>query len=250
MEQKRISKLFIVLKGLLRLCYPRITIEGLGNLPDEPCIIAANHCQIHGPIAAELFFPEKRVTWCAAEMMDAKTVPEYAFRDFWSQKPEKTHWFYRILARLITPLAVLLFNNAATIGVHRDARIIATFRSTVNALENGTNVIIFPEKDEKYNHILYNFQEGFVDCARLYARKVKKNIRFVPMYVAPKLRKMYIGKPIAFDPDADFEQEKKRICDYLMTEITNIACSLPVHTVIPYRNIPKRLYPKNKPTEV
>ena len=32
--------------------------------------------------------------------------------------------------------------------------------------------------------------------------------------------------------------------------ITEMAASLPEHTVIPYRNIPKRLYPKNIPIEV
>ena len=32
--------------------------------------------------------------------------------------------------------------------------------------------------------------------------------------------------------------------------ITRLACSLPEHTVVPYRNIPKRLYPKNIPYEV
>ena len=250
MEKKKVSPLFIIAKGMLRLVYPKITIEGLENLPDEPCIIAANHCQMHGPIASELFFPEKRCTWCAGEMMDYKTVPEYAFRDFWSQKPGWTHWFYRILSYLITPLAVLIFNNASTIAVHRDARILSTFRSTVNALEEGANVVIFPEKDEKHNHIIYNFQEGFIDTARLYRHRTKRDICIVPMYIAPKLRKMYIGKPVPFRADAPYNEEKKRICAKLMEDITEIACSLPEHTVIPYRNIPKKLYPKNIPGEV
>ena len=35
-----------------------------------------------------------------------------------------------------------------------------------------------------------------------------------------------------------------------MQEITDIAASLPLHTVVPYRNIPKRNYPTNIPIEV
>ena len=34
-----------------------------------------------------------------------------------------------------------------------------------------------------------------------------------------------------------------------MGEITNIACNLPEHIVVPYRNIPKHLYPKNTQKE-
>lgn len=250
MEKKKVSPLFKLVKGMLYLVYPHISIEGIENLPDEPCIIAANHCQMHGPIAGELHFPGKHAIWCAGEMMSAKEVPAYAFKDFWSQKPKRTHWFYKILSYLITPLAVLIFNNANTIGVYRDARIIATFRNTVNALADGANVIIFPEQDVKHNNIVYDFQEGFVDVARLYQRRTKKDVQFVPMYIAPKLKKMYIGKPTPFQADQPYEQEKKRICNYLMDEITEIARALPEHTVIPYRNIPKKLYPKNKVSEV
>lgn len=247
MEGKKVSPLFKLVKGFLRLVYPRIEIEGLENLPDGACIIAANHCQMDGPISCELYFPGNRYTWCAGEMMKLQDVPGYAFKDFWSQKPRHTHWFYRMLSYLIAPLSVLLFNNASTIGVYRDARVIATFRNTVSRLEEGARVIIFPEYDEKHNHILYKFQEGFVDAARLYHRKTKLDICIAPMYVAPRLKKMYIGKPVQFQPDRPFAEEKRRICAYLMEEITEMACALPRHTVVPYRNIPKKLYPQNRP---
>ena len=39
---------------------------------------------------------------------------------------------------------------------------------------------------------------------------------------------------------------KKRISDYLSDEITKIARELPEHTVIPYRNIPRKYYLSNK----
>ena len=58
-------------------------------------------------------------------------------------------------------------------------------------------------------------------------------------------KKMYLGKPIRFDSAAPIKEERKRICTYLMDEITAIACSLPEHTVVPYNNIPKKLYPSN-----
>ncbi|MBQ9915427.1 MAG: hypothetical protein IJO50_04705, partial [Clostridia bacterium] len=90
-----------------------------------------------------------------------------------------------------------------------------------------------------------DFQEGFVDVARLYEKRTGKALSFVPLYIAPGLRKMYLGKPIRFSAGAPISQERRRICEYLMNEITEMACSLPEHRVVPYRNIPKGMYPKN-----
>lgn len=248
-EAKKTSLLYRVIKRLVRLFYIKYEVEGVENLPDEPCIVVGNHSQMHGPLASELYFPGHSYTWCAGQMMNLNEVPAYAFEDFWSQKPRCTHWFYKLLAHLIAPLAVCIFNNANTIGVYRDGRIFSTFKNTVKRLNEGANVVIFPEHDVKYNNIVYEFQEGFVDIARLYYRRTGKELAFVPLYIAPKLHKMYLGKPIRFCAVAPHADEHSRICRYLTEEITQIARSLPEHTVIPYRNIPKKLYPSNLPKE-
>lgn len=244
-EKKRGEGVFRFVRALVRAFYPKLEVVGLENLPAEASIVVGNHAQMNGPLAAELYFPEPRVTWCAGEMMDRKTVPEYAYRDFWSQKPKWTRPFYKILARIIAPLSECIFTNAATIGVWHDARIVTTFRQTMKKLEDGANVIIFPEKDEPYNNILYAFQDRFIDAAKMYYRKSGKALAFVPVYIAPKLRKIYIGTAIRFCPDAPIEQERARIRDGLMTEITAMARALPEHTVVPYRNYSRRLWPKN-----
>ena len=111
-------------------------------------------------------------------------------------------------------------------------------------------MIIFPECYDPYNHIVNRFQDRFIDVAKLYYKRTGKAVSFVPMYIAPALKKMYLGKPIAFCPDVPMEQERQRICSYLMDEVTNIAVHLPRHTVVPYPNIPKRDYPVNIADEV
>lgn len=241
------TRMFAALLRLLRFFYPKMELEGLENLPDEPVILAGNHTQMHGPIACELYFPENRFTWCAGQMMHLKEVPEYAFQDFWSQKPKWIQWYYRIASYLVAPLSVYIFNRANTIEVYRDARIISTLRETLRRLEEGANIVIFPEKDEKYNHILYQFQDGFIDAARMYHRKTGKALCFVPLYIAPELKKMVVGRPIRYSPETPIGQERDRIRQYLMDEITAIACALPRHRVIPYRNIRRRDYPFNIP---
>lgn len=249
MTDKKVSLPYRMIKWLVKTFYPKIEVVGAENLPEEPVIIVGNHCQMNGPVVGELYMPEKHYIWCAGEMMHLKEVPAYAYKDFWSGKPKGIRWFYKLLSYIIAPLSVCVFNNAHTIGVYHDARILSTFKNTVKRLQEDANVVIFPEHDVQHNNIIYEFQDKFIDVAKLYYKKTGKELSFVPVYIAPKLRKMYFGKPIRFHAGNPMEDERSRICKYLMETITETARSLPEHTVVPYRNIPKIEYPSNIPRE-
>lgn len=238
-----------LIKGIIWLFYPRFQIVGAENLPEEAAIVVGNHSQMHGPIACQLYFPGKFAIWCAGQMMHLQDVPAYAYEDFWSQKPKYARPFYKLMSYLIAPVSVCLFNSADTIGVYRDNRIIATFKNTVKAMKAGKNIIIFPEDYHEYNQILCRFQENFVDVAKLYYKQTGADAPFVPMYIAPYLHTIYLGKPIYFDHTAPMDMERSRIVETLMAEITAMAEALPEHTVVPYPNLPKSKYPKNTSSE-
>lgn len=250
MDDKKTTWIYRVLRWFIWLFSPKYRLEGTENLPEEPCVIVGNHCQMYGPIAGELYTPGKHYVWCAGEMMHWDEISEYAYRDFWSGKPKGTHWFYRLLSVLIRPLAMCLFNNAHTIAVYHDTRLISTFRDSIEKLKNGNSIVIFPEHYDEHNNIIHDFQDKFTDLARFYYKKTGISISFVPMYLAPKLKTMYFGSPIQYQADAEIKSERRRICDELMDEITRMATSLPEHTVIPYPNVSKRYYLKNIPLEV
>lgn len=234
-------------RWLVRVCYPKMEVIGQEKLPDEPVLVVGNHAKMNGPIACELYFPGNRYIWCAGEMMHLKEVPDYAYQDFWAQKRKGVRWFYRLLSYIIAPLSVCVFNNANTIGVYHDARAISTFKNTVNCLMQGENIIIFPECGIEYNHIVNDFQEKFVDVARLYYKKTGKEIAFVPMYVAPTLKKLYLCEPIRFCAENPIEAERQRVCGLLKERITEKAQSLPKHKIVPYENIARKNYPTNIP---
>ena len=249
-ERKHRNPLYLLVCALIRLFYRRPEIVGAEHLSVGPCVIVGNHTQMNGPIIAELYFPGDPYIWCAGEMMHWREVPAYAYTDFWSFKPRWCRPFFRLLSYIITPLSVLLFNNARTIPVYHDTRLITTYRESIERLREGRSVVIFPEKNERYNNILYAFQDKFIDLARFYYKKTGEALSFVPIYNAPALHKTLIGEPIPFDPDRSIAEERARLCAALRDAITALAVSLPEHTVVPYRNIPRRLYPKNKPIEV
>lgn len=233
-----------------RFYCPKPAFEGLENLPDGPCVIVGNHAQMYGPIIADLYIPGERAIWCAAEMMRLSEVPAYAYRDFWSKKPRWSRWFYRLLSYAVAPLSVCIFNNAHCIGVYRDGRVMTTMRKSLEYLESGAKVVIFPEHEVPHNPILWDFQRGFVDLARMYAHKTQRALSFVPMYVAPRLKKVVFGKPVACAPRTRDGDPRESVCAALMDAITAMAAAQPRHRVVPYPNVPKRDYPWNRIDEV
>ena len=249
MGQKAAERCYRVIRGTLDLFYPKVSVEGLEKLPDEPVIFVGNHCQAHGPLVGELRLPFPRKTWCASEMMEREQVAEYAFRDFWSQNPKWTHPFYKALAHAIAPLSVVIFNHAETIPVYRDNRVLSTFRATVQTLEAGTSVLIFPEHDLRHNHVLDDFQDRFIDVAKLCYRRMGKAPAFVPVYVCPALKRVCFGEAVRFDPAAPMDEERARIKAELMDRITDLAEALPRHRVVPYRPQSKKYWHYNRPEE-
>jgi len=250
MTEHKQTRMFRFYYHLVKAVFPKYTTVGEENLPDEPCLIVGNHTQMNGPIAGELYTPGEHWIWCAGEMMNKDEVAEYAFRDFWSLKPRWQQPFYRLLSKLIVPVSVCVFNGAHCISVYHDHRLFATFRRTAELVAEGNSVVIFPERNVRYNNILCDFQEGFVDVALFIYKKTGHRVAFVPEYVCPAFRTLNFGKPVYFDPENPLKEERVRIKKYLMDEITRIASELPEHTVVPYLNVPKKDYPKNKPIEV
>lgn len=226
--------------------YKKVEVIGCENLDHEECLIVGNHAQMYGPLYGELHHPHSKDVWCIGEMMSIKEVSNYAYQDFWSNKPKGIRWFFKLASYIIAPLASYIFTHADTIPVYKDVRVASTFKKTIRSLLEHNHIIIFPENREKYNDIINDFQDKFIDVARMYYNKTKKSLAFVPMYNSGKLKKVVFGKPIYYNPDLEIGEQRKLICDYLKEEITNLALMLPRHKVIPYDNVGKKNYKYSK----
>lgn len=240
--------LYRIIYKIVSLVYPKIEIIGKENIPAEACIIVGNHCQMHGPICVELNFPGNRYTWCVGQLMNKKEAQAFAFMDFWSHKPKYSRWFFKILSHVAAPLIALVLSSAQTIPVYRDNRAVATFKITAKCLAEGATIFIFPEHAVPHNNVISDFQDRFIDVAKLHHKRTGHEICFVPMYLSPELHKLCIGKPTRFNSAAPLDEERQRIRHYLMDEASRMGLSLPPHTVIPFRPGSKKDYPKNTPT--
>lgn len=229
-----------------RICYRivktfYVKYEVVGEVKTEANIIVSNHAQAHGPLGLLFYFPYPKDLWVIGEMLNRKEVTDYAMEDFWRHKSKYTKWIYRLLSNLIlAPIGPYLFKSADTIPVYKDGRLRLTLRKTIEKLEEGRNIVIFPEYREEYNNIVNKFQLHFVDVAKTYYKKTNKELNFYPVYTCRTLRKILIGEPIKFNPNEDMEIERQRIINYLQEEITKLALSLDNHIVVPYVNCKKK----------
>ena len=246
MKETKKPLLYRIIKRIVRIFYKDRKVIGLENLPNEPVIIISNHSQLHGPLSNEISYPRKKQIWCIGQVMNLKEAPKYNFNDFWSKKPKYIRWLFKLFAYISAPLSVYIFSRADTIPVYKDSRIMSTFKETVKSLEANQDIIIFPECPTPYNDIVNEFQDKFIDVARLYYKRTKKELYFVPAYNAAKLKTISIGKPIKFDANVPIEEQRKTICDYTKEQITFLAKDLPAHKVVPYTNVGRKNYKKSK----
>ena len=244
-HKKKSPALFRFIRFLAWVIFPKFTTEGTENLPDEAVIFVGNHSKANGPVFSQLYTPRECYTWTISSMMNKKKVPDYAYTDFWSKKPKCIRWIYRLTSYIIGPIAAYVMTNADTIAVYHDKRVLNTFKESVEMMEEGTDIFVFPECYDEHNNIVHDFQRGFIDVARVDFKKTKRSTPFVPVYICPELKRAVFGKPIYYNNENDAKEEKERVANALMDAISEIAYSLPEHRVVQYNNIRKRHCPKN-----
>jgi len=199
-----------------------------------PSIYIGNHATTATPSAIHLYFPGKKRPWVVGDMCSLKTIPKYAKEEFWTNYKPK--WlFQKVLPVLVAPIGYMIMRGAEAIPVYRDGRMIVTIKKTVQSLEDGVNVYIFPEYDQPYSEYHNDFEDGFVNVASVYYRKTKKKLKFYPLYNCFDKRIMSFGVPIEFNPDNSLEEERKRITTYLKENVTKLAREIGPHKVISYR---------------
>lgn len=247
MKQQRKPFFYRLIQSTVRKLYIKYTVEERNAPVEGGRIYVSNHAQIHGPIAHQLYFPRPKKIWVIGEMCNRKEAGDYAMKDFWPFKKKSVRWFYYLFSHLIISwLGPYLFTHADTIAVYKDIRLKQTMNQTVEALDCGEDVVIFPEHGTPHNRYLNEFLLHFVDVARRFHKVTGKPLSFYPVYTCPELKKIIIGQPIQYEYDQIPDQERLRIIGYLQTEITRMADELPNHTIIPYANIDKKKRQKSK----
>lgn len=227
-----------VVRLLIRLIRPLyyhkvIGTENLAPYEEGSMILICNHGEIYGPVVANLYIPIAFRPWVISNMMEKDAIIEHMYEGTMVRQKWLPEKWKRPLLNLITPLLVWIFGSLEGIPVYRGQprELMRTFRETINAMQAGDNILVFPENGEDHApgekgyaaDGVGQLYTGFAMIAPMYWAKTHKRAVFVPIYASRRQRTLTIGEGIVYDPTANATEEKLRIVNELLSAMQGMA---------------------------
>lgn len=212
--------------SVLRLFYHR-RVSGTENIdPEVPAVFTCNHGRVSGPVTAVCFLPIRFRPWingCMLNREEATATMMRTFRDRFTFLGPKAK---RRILRWVSGFICHLLNSFEPIPVYKGMprESAGTISLSVDALEQGDNLLIFPEKPrDRYDEESYkDFNTGFAALGRAYYERTGKCLGFHPCWSDPKSRDFRIGAPVYFDPANGPKEEKIRIASELRARMDEL----------------------------
>ena len=209
-----------ILRRFVAICLQELIWDGdfLGreNLPEEgPAVFVSNHLEALGPIAVGASLPLSAYFWIHEEMLEPTMAADYLRRDFVESQLHIPAPYSLTLARAVSKISVPLLRATGGIPVHHLAeQRLETHRCTVDLLESGKFVLIFPEDPAQPpdpRTKMSTFQKGFTRLGELYYQRTHDVLRFYPVMVHAGERIVRLERPIRYNPMNSQTSERMRI---------------------------------------
>lgn len=158
---------FRILKRLMKGRYKEPTYVYLGERIGDGGIILSNHEGTDAPMAIEMYLKRPVRMWGTAEMNSGLVkLYKYQTRVYYHEKKHWNLFLARLFCLLASPLTNMFYSGFDLISTYGDIRFVKTLRDSTEQIENGTNIVIFPEvSNEGYKPQLDGFHEGFTALA-------------------------------------------------------------------------------------
>ncbi len=211
-------------KKVLKLFFKEPHIVSLsGELPQK-AIYVANHAAMFGPLIYSLHLPVSLCLWGAWPMLGTWKQRYRYLRDvYFVQKRHKSKLAASFLAFFETGFVPMFYKGMRVLPSYNDQRFISTLHKSLNALNNGFGILIFPENSsDGYHETLTEFYAGFVELAKYYRRRNGEDVPIYPVYYHPASKKMVIGFPSYY---SDYEQKgmnRKQIANEFCRQVNEL----------------------------
>ena len=226
-----------ILDNLLKLRRKKPEITYLEPIPDEPVIFISNHAIRYGPFVMTAYLNRPRRIWALSTMFYVRSYSRHAMV-YWYPN---ARGIKRLILRAWTSFLALIFpfvyRSYEAIPVYKmSLRLKETYEKTIETLQEGLDVVIFPESRDTSDKYKYTnqLQNGFARFIPQYYAKSQHKIKIYPVYCCKPLDKIIIGKPYEYNPDINIKQQSLIINDYIQDSIEELCNSLPEHKIEPY----------------
>lgn len=184
----------------------------VGNVPDEPCIFLCRHLDSAGVISSLTTIPAVVRPWCLDCFMSYRSSIKH-FRDYtFSKRFQKGKFFSAIASLFVGTGYCAIAKSAKCIPVYRgekSSRSIQTIKTTVRALENGENILIYNDIDYADTDTEISSGEifhGFIAVDKMFYRRNGKRVPIVPVFMDKA--SVVIHPPVYCDEPSAVEKVK------------------------------------------
>ena len=213
----------------------RLKVTGTEHLrkKDYPSVFVSNHNFIYGPIAAVIYLPTYFRPWIHNVMLERETAAKEIARPFGVVIKIFGRRLGGAIIRFGARLTCWALNSFNPIPVVRGASrdVMSTFERSILALEEGDNILIFPEKPKRMvnpdgaagEDVLRTFYTGFAHIAKMYYDRTGKALLFYPLYSDMDERAFRIGEPVAYDPSLEPHEGRRRLAEQLQRRVAELS---------------------------
>lgn len=212
-----------ILRGFAKILATKPKFIYLDGEVKQGSIILSNHVGKDAPLTLECYFKHAFRFWGAHEMNgNLKSVYKYQTEIFYHKKKHWNLTVARIACLIISPLTMLFYRGLNLIPTYKDYRLRQTLKESLQTINAGHSVIIFPEDSENgYHDKLTSIWGGFLTLAS----QLEKQGIDVPIYLSyfNKKKKTYMfDKPILYSQLKQKQFSREQICTMLCEQMNNL----------------------------
>ncbi|MBE6645646.1 MAG: hypothetical protein E7612_09800 [Ruminococcaceae bacterium] len=221
--KKRRQPIFFFVRAFFSI-FLKSTVESEIDVIPENAIIVANHSAKSGPMAIEVSYPHFNVKWGAYQMMEGYRSRFLYLRNvLYRQKLGRGRVYSSIKAFFEAIPSKMLYRGMKFIPTYPDARFRHSIRLSIEVLENGGSILVFPEDSSKgYLDELTSAFPGFVMLAEQYLRKTGVDLPIIPMYFSRSERRIIVGKPSYAGELRKKGMSREGVADFMKDEINSL----------------------------
>ena len=220
---KRNQPIFSIVKKIAKL-FIKVEVEKRCDELPEKAIVVTNHSAKMGPFVLELYYPNFNVAWGAHEMLgNYKSRFLYLRNVLYIQKLGKKKLPATLKAAFEALFSKFFYKGIKILPTYTDMRFLYTVRNSMEVLDMGASVMIFPEDSSKgYFDELTGAFPGFVMLAEQYFNKTGEDVPIISAYYHKKSKKIIINPPKYVQQLKAEGLDRYQIADYFKEEINNI----------------------------
>jgi hypothetical protein len=214
---------FRIFKTILKIRYRKPNFIYLGDKPTSQSIILSNHIGARVPLTLELYADFPIRFWGTHEMNTGlRNMYRYQTKTYYHGKKGWNIHLARLFCLLASPLTNIFYKGLRLISTYQDYRLRATIQESLEVIQNGGNIVVFPEdSSEGYLDEMKSFYAGF---ALLAERALKLGID-MPIYVSylrPKDNTYVYEKPILYSELKKQIPDKHDMAKYLLDKANSL----------------------------